>query len=349
MAYTTTSSIDVSKTAYDQLAYYALRPQTLYDALCDVEPTRQSMPGASCVFTIFNDLAPATTPLNESTDITQVAISDSTVTLTLVEYGNGVITTSKLRATSFIDTEPIMGDIIGYNAGVSIDSIVRGVVAGGSNVWYSAGQGATATQIATAQSNGRGSLSNSAALPTVLSSADILTMRAKLRANNVMPFGSMYGCVIHPSAAYDLMNETGVTGWRIPHDYSDPSAIWAGELGSFQSFRFIESPRAPVFGGVSGGQFSGAGYSGSGTNTVFATLCLGRQAIAKGYSVVDGNSAYPHIVDSPVTDALRRFVGWGWYWPGAYGIFRQASLWRIESAATLGDIDPTTGTDVDED
>jgi N4-gp56 family major capsid protein len=323
----------------------------LYDALCDVEPTRQSMPGASCTFTIFNDLAPASTPLNESNDVTAVAISDSTVTLTLLEYGNATISTSKLRATSFIDTEPIFGDIIGYNAGISIDDVVRGVVAGGTNVWYSAGQGATATQINTAQTNGRGSLTNNPAsgnLASLLSSADILTMAKKLRAYNVQPFGSLYGAVIHPSAAYDLQNETGVTGWRIPHDYSDPAAIWAGELGTFQQFRFIESPRAPVFGGVSGSQFSGAGYSGSGTNTVFATLCLGRQAIAKAYSIVDGNSAYPHVVDSPVTDSLRRFVGWGWYWPGAYGIFRQASLWRIESAATLGDIDPTTGTNVDE-
>ena len=350
MAYTGASTIDVSKAAYEQMAYFALRPQMLYDALCDVEPTRQTQPGTSVQFTIFSDLAPASGALSESTDVTAVALSDSTVVVTLVEYGNAVISTAKLRGTSFIQVDPVFGDVLGYNAGISIDSVVRGVAAVGTNVWYSAGQGATSAQISTAQTNARGGISTSSAAGSLLSSADILTVQKKMRANNVQPFGSYYGAVIHPSVAYDLQNETAsaVTAWRSPHNYAAPEQIWAGELGEYLGFRFIESPRAPVFGGVSGGQFSGGAYSGSGTTTVFATLCLGRQALAKAYSIVDGNSAYPHLVDSPVTDSLRRFVGWGWYWLGGYSIFRQASLWRIESAATLGDIDPTGLPNVDE-
>ena len=35
-------------------------------------------------------------------------------------------------------------------------------------------------------------------------------------------------------------------------------------------------------------------------------------------------------------DRLRRYVPLGWYWLGAYGIFRQASVLRIESASLLG-------------
>ena len=346
--FTGASTIDLSKAAYEQMAYFALRPQMLYDALCDVEPTHQTQVGTSVQFTIFSDLAPASGTLSESTDVSAVALSDSTVVVTLAEYGNAVISTAKLRGTSMIQVDPVFGEVLGYNAGISIDSVVRSVVAAGTNVWYSAGQGATAAQVATAQTNARGGLSTSSPSGSLLSAADILTVQKKLRANNVQPFGSLYGCVIHPAAAYDLQNETATTGWRVPHDYSDPTDIWAGELGTFLGFRFIESPRAPVFGGVSGGQFSGGAYSGSGTTTVFATLALGRQAIAKAYSVVDGNGAYPHLIDSPVTDHMRRFVGWAWYWLGGYSIFRQASLWRIESAATLGDIDPTTGTDVDE-
>ena len=34
--------------------------------------------------------------------------------------------------------------------------------------------------------------------------------------------------------------------------------------------------------------------------------------------------------------SLRRFVPLGWYWLGAYGIFRQASVMRIESSSSLG-------------
>jgi hypothetical protein len=39
---------------------------------------------------------------------------------------------------------------------------------------------------------------------------------------------------------------------------------------------------------------------------------------------------------SPVTDKLRRNVGVGWYWLGAYGRFREASLYRIDSSSSIG-------------
>ena len=67
MAYTTTASVDYAQTAYDRLAYFAYRPELYYDRAVEVKPTRQSMPGATVVFTIQNDLPIASAPLNEST------------------------------------------------------------------------------------------------------------------------------------------------------------------------------------------------------------------------------------------------------------------------------------------
>jgi hypothetical protein len=99
--------------------------------------------------------------------------------------------------------------------------------------------------------------------------------------------------------------------------------------------------------------FSGAVVTASGTVTasayntnvnVYATVVLGRQSLAKTFSTIDGNGAFPHVVPGPITDRLRRFVPLGWYWLGAYGIFRQASILRIESASLLG-ADVNTGFD----
>ena len=89
MAYTTTGTVDYVQTAYDMLAYFALRPELYFDQVADVKPTSQSMAGSSVVFNIQNDMALATTALNESTDITPVALTSSQVTLTLAEYGDG--------------------------------------------------------------------------------------------------------------------------------------------------------------------------------------------------------------------------------------------------------------------
>jgi len=186
---------------------------------------------------------------------------------------------------------------------------------------YASGLGATSLGSVTARS--------SVAAANTLSSLDIRVARARLRSQNVPTFGGMYVGYIHPDLVADLQGETisgsNVQGWRAPHVYAQPGEIWTGELGAFEGVRWIETPRAPVF--------SGAGASSA---NVYGTIVLGRQALAKAYSMIDGNGAYPHVVPGPITDRLRRYVPLGWYWLGAYGIFRQASVMRIESTSLLG-------------
>jgi len=320
-AFTGQTTLDFSKAAYDRLAYFALRPELYFDAAADVQPTAQAMPGASVTFTIVNDLPISSSALSESSDVAVTALSDSQVTLTLAEYGNAVLTTAKLRGTSFVDIDPVVANVVGYNAGVSIDTIARGALDNGTNVMYASGLGATSLGSVTARS--------SVAAANTLSSLDIRVARARLRSQNVPTFGGMYVGYIHPDLVADLQGETisgsNVQGWRAPHVYAQPGEIWTGELGAFEGVRWIETPRAPVF----------AGAGASSTN-VYGTIVLGRQALAKAYSMIDGNGAYPHVVPGLITDRLRRYVPLGWYWLGAYGIFRQASVMRIESSSLLG-------------
>lgn len=330
-AYTGQSTVDFSKAAYDRMAYFALRPELYFDQAADVQPTAQSMPGASVAFTIVNDLSIASSALTETSDVATVALSDSQVTLTLAEYGNAVLTTAKLRGTSFVDIDPIVANVVGYNAGVSLDTIARAALDSGTNVMYGSGLGATALNSSVSARSGVTS-------STTLASLDIRAARARLRAQNVPTFGGYYVGYIHPDLVADLQGETvsgsNTQGWRAPHVYSQPGEIWTGELGAFEGVRWIETPRAPVFQGA-----------GSSSTNVYGTIIIGRQALAKAHSYVDGNGAFPHVVPGPITDRLRRFVPMGWYWLGAYGIFRQASVMRIESASLLGaDISTTAGT-----
>jgi N4-gp56 family major capsid protein len=309
---TTTASVGLDQTAYDRLAYFALRPELYYDAIADVQPTRQSMPGASVIFTIISDLAVASTAINESADIDAVALADSQVTVTLVEYGNAVNTTMKIRATSFIEVNPVVANVIGFNAGRSIDSVAQGVVEAGSNVRYS-GQ----------------ATSRDTVIPTdKLTAANVRRALADLRGANVAPNrGNYYTAYIHPDVSYDLRGETGAAAWRDPHTYSQPEEIWSGEIGAFEGFSFIETPRAPLF--------ANAGSSTTLTD-VYGTIFTGRQAIAKAYSTAEGNGATPRVIMSPVVDKLKRFVPIAWYWLGGYKRFREASLRRIDSASSIG-------------
>lgn len=313
------SSLSVDQVAFDRLAYFALRSELLFDQAADVQPVAQAMPGTGVTFTIFADIAAATSTLNEVTDVTPVALSDSQVTVTLNEYGNAVVTTAKLRGTAFLDVDSAAANIIGYNAGDSMDQVVRDVLAAGTNVVYATGGSTTPTS--------RESISTD----DILHADDVRKVVAQLRGANVATFEGSYMGFIHPDVSYDFRSNTDVSAWRTPANYVNPEGIYNGEIGKFESVRFIETPRAKKFANASNGT------STTGTIDAYCTHVMGRQALAKAFSVQDGNGATPKIVRGNVTDILMRLQPLGWYWLGGYGRFREASLRRIESASSIGD------------
>jgi N4-gp56 family major capsid protein len=314
MAYTQASSLSVDQTAFDQIAYFALRSEMLFDAAADVQPVAQSMPGSAVTFTIFSELDDATATLTETSDVTAVAMADSQVTVTLAEYGNTINTTAKLRGTSFLDVDAVAANLIGYNAGSSIDTVVANVLKAATNVIYGGGGSSTPTSNATVQSD------------DIIEANDVRKATAQLRGSKAQTFNGMYMGFIHPDVSYDLRRETGAASWRDPHNYVDTANIYNGEIGAFEAVRFIETPRAPL--DLTGGSAS--------TVDLYSTMIMGRQSLAKAHSITDGNGAYPKVVRGPVVDSLMRFNPIGWYWLGGYGIFRQAAIRVLNSASSLG-------------
>lgn len=314
MSKTQTSSLLTDQVAFDRIAYFALRSELLFDAVADVMPVAQAMPGSSVKFTIFNDLAAVTSTLTEDTDVTPVAMSDSQIEVTLAEYGNAVNTTAKLRGTSFLDVDSAAANIVGYNAGISIDGVIRDVLSAGTNVIYGGGGATDPSSRATV------------AAEDIIEANDVRKIVAALRSANTVSFNGMYMSFIHPDVSYDLRRETGVASWRDPHVYVDVAGIYNGEVGAFEGVRFIETPRAKIF----------ADAGASSTVDVYCTHIVGRQALAKAHSIVDGNGPFPRVVRGPVVDVLSRFQPVGWYWLGGYARFREASLRRIESSSSIG-------------
>ena len=314
MAYTQQSSLGVDQAAYDRMAYFALRSELLFDQAADVQASNQTMPGSSVIFTIFSELAVATTPLTETSDVDPVAMADSNVTVTLTEYGNTINTTAKLRGTAFLDVDAAAANLIGYNAGNSMDTVVREVLAAGTNVVYGGGGSTNPSSRATVQAE------------DIIEANDVRRVTAALRGANVSPWSGYYIGFIHPDVSYDLRRETGNASWNAPHVNMDTANIYTGEIGTFESVRFIETPRTKVR----------TDLGESSTVDVYDTYIMGRQALAKAYSFVDGNGPVPSVRRGPVVDSLMRFNPIGWYWLGGYGRFREASLRRIESSSSIG-------------
>ena len=317
-AYTGVGAVTVDQAGYDRAVYMSLRRNLYFDGVADVQPTAQSMPGSTVIFNIHSDLSVATATLNESTDVDASALSDSQVTVTLVEKGNAVITTAKLRGTSYVPYDPVVADIISYNAAASLDVIAATELVGGSNVRYALGGSSTTDPV------GRTSIEPE----DVITANDQRYVLAKMKANNAMPFGDVFVTFMHPDVEFDLRKETGSGAWRTPHEYAKASEIWAGETGIFEGSKFVVTPSPSLL-------VADAGSSTTLTD-VYLTVTVGKQSLAKAYSYTDGNGEYPQFVQGPVTDKLRRNVPVGWYWLGGYKRFRENSIYRLESSSSIG-------------
>ena len=239
MAYTDSSALaGLIKTAYDRYVEFALRSQPLIRSVADKRPAQQAMPGSSVVFSIYNDLAPATASLSETTDPDAVALSDvTTVSVTLNEYGNASLVTRKLQLFSLSDVDPAVADIIAYNMADSLDRLAMNTLRQGDNVIY----GGSRTSTATITSS------------DTITAANIRRAVAKLRSNKAVPReGSLYWTGIHPEVSHDLRAETGVGGWNDMHKYAETGTgnFWAGSIGTYEGAFFIETPR--MYRGVDG-------------------------------------------------------------------------------------------------
>jgi N4-gp56 family major capsid protein len=314
---TTQSLSQIVRVAQDRQAYYALRSQPLHEALADVKPAQQAMPGNVVSFTIIDNLAPATTALSEQSDVAPVNASTTQVSVSLTEYGNSVIENAAVRATGFIDVDEAVMNIISYNLVDSLDIIALAQLIAGQNVRYAAGRTTRATLVANSTTN----------TYDLISPDDVRYVTAKLRGNRAAPKKQgLFVTFWHPDVSADFRATTGsFAGWRDAHVYASPTAIFAGEVGAFEGQAFVETPRASIQLNA-GGNNPGTGNASS----VYISICAGEQALARA-AAID-----PHVVGSPIVDTLRRFPGYGWYTMLGYGRFREASLYRYESVARYG-------------
>jgi N4-gp56 family major capsid protein len=303
-----TGTSDISalvKTAYDQYVRMALRSIPVMRAIADVKPVQQAMPGSSVVFSIYSDLAQATSTLTETSDVSSIALGNpNQVTVTLNEYGSAVTTTKKLNLTSFNDVDSALADIIAYNSADSIDAVVAAVLTGGSNVIY-AGTTATSTNTITATST--------------MAVADIREAVTQLRTNKAVPrINDLYAAYLHPRQAADLRAESGTGGFQALTQYVDRTPFVAGAVGVIEGAFVVETPRIPF-----------AANTQSPAVNVYKAVIAGREALAEA----QGQDI--STVIGPEIDALRRFRTIGWYYMGGFARLREAALYRIESAASI--------------
>lgn len=310
--YTSTSQVpNLVTSAYDRYMRLALRSIPQFRTFADTRPVQQTHPGSSVIFTLYSDMSEATSTLNETTDPEIAAIADPTrVTVTLNEYGNYSVVTKKLQAFSLDGAlDANLANMLAYNQAASIDTVVQGVIDNTSNVIHEQGGSLKTSGLAV----------NSIVAADTLKARDIRYAVTKLRAANVRPTrGEHYAVVLHPEVAHDLRVETGSTGWRTPHEYVDPSNIYAAEIGTFEGALFVESPRCSQ-------------VANSAPLDVYQTYVFGQEALAEAVAIE------PHtVINGAIVDPLDRKMAIGWHGLLGWNLFRPESLWMIKTASSVG-------------
>lgn len=294
---------DIVQTAFDtEMAPY-LREEPIFRPFTDKRPTRQAMPGDVVTLTIYGELALATTPLTENADVDAVAMpANRQLNVTLVEYGNAVVTSRYLERTAFTQTvAQDVGREVGLNAARSIDKIYQNVLDGATNVAWVDNTGDVVTADPAVEGN--------------ITSVSIQTMSTFLRRRNSVPrFGDIHACVIHPDVAHDLMAESGVNTWRQPHEQVDTMAIYNGVLGDYMGVRFVTNSKCTVT---------------SATPDVYTTYFIDREAL------VEVVSDDVRVVVGPNIDKLNRFRTVGWYALLGVSRYRENALQLLKTASSI--------------
>lgn len=292
------------KTFYDKALLKFAKPNLVHDQFAQ----KRNIPkngGKTIEFRRYSQLPKALTPLIEGLTPDGQNLNVTTVSATVDQYG-GYITLSDVLLLTAIDNNLMEAiELLGDQAGRTLDTITREVLCSGTNVIYAGGaQGRTA--ITTANK---------------LSVDDIKKAVRELKVGLAKKINGYYVAIVHPDCVYDLENDDE---WINASQYAGSTQIFEGEIGKLYGVRFVESTEAKIW-----------AEAGASNISVYATLVLG--ANAYGTTNVEGGglqSIVKQLGSGGTADPLNQRATAGWKAIKTAEILYDDYLVRIESAST---------------
>ena len=272
---------DEMKTYYEMTLIDEAQPKLVHNQFADKYPIPKNK---TIEFRKYDSLAKATTPLTEGVTPSGNALNVSTITATIAQYGDYISMSDLLEMTAIDNNVVQATKLLGSQAGRTLDSITRDVMAGGTNVIYAGGK------------LSRSALTSDDTLKPIY----FLQAAAQLETMNADTIDGSYVAIIHPYAAFDLMTSPE---WVDVHKYADPEAIFNGEIGKLGNVRFVTTSEAKIW----KDETCPEGLA------VFGTIVLGAHAYATTELEGGGlRTIIKQLGSSGVADALdqRSSVGW---------------------------------------
>lgn len=297
------------RTFYDRTLLSRLLPKLVFLQYGQKKPMPKKK-GDTAQFRRYNSLAAATTPLTEGVTPAGKSLSITTITATVDQFGDFIELSDLLDLMGIDDNATEALELLGEQAGLTMDTVVRDIVAAGTNVYY---VGAATSRITVAAAH-------------KIDGVTMRRVRQIMARNNISPVaGNDYLAFIHPDVAYDIM---GDSAWVDANKYAGSTKIFEGEIGKMYGVRYIETTLAPIF--------TGAGAAGI---DVYGTIVIGKDA----YGVPDiAGSSKPQTIIKQLgsegsADPLdqRSSVGWKALFTAVR--LQELAILRVESSASIPD------------
>ena len=299
------------KTYYDDYLIDCSLPKLVHDQFAQKRPIPAGG-GKSIEFRKIDPLPKALTPLTEGVTPDGQKLTISTVTASIAQYGGYVELSDMVLMTAIDNNLVIAAKQLGAQAGKTLDTITREVLAGGTNVQYAEGQVTSRAALTGGAASGNHYLTVDAVRRAV----------RQLKKNDAEPIDGYYIGIIHPDVAYDLMTDPK---WVNVKSYSDPEGIYEGEIGRIEGVRFVETSEAKVF--------TGAGKDG---RDVYATLILGDNAYGTTEVVGGGlEMIVKQLGSGGSSDPLDQRASVAWKATKAAVRLQEAYMVRIETTSTF--------------
>lgn len=186
-----TSSAGLSHLAavlYRRKALDRLQKKFVFRAAC-MKDMLQRQNGRTVQFFRYSNFAANTTPTVEGTVGTSLSLTSKIVQATVSQFSAFITISDLLDATAIDPIVQSAAELLGYQAGLSVDTITRNII--------------------DAQSFG----TNQALVSAFFRVADLRNARSGLQANDVLPFeGDEFLAYMHPFVSYDLVNDPAASG-----------------------------------------------------------------------------------------------------------------------------------------
>lgn len=272
-------------------------------------------------FRKYNSLTAATTPLTEGITPTgsQLSVTDSNATV--LQYGDFVTLTDKLQMETEDPIETEATDVLGEQAGDTLDILTRDILAAGTTIQYVTGASAR-TDITAAMKISLVEIKKAVRTLKNNKAKRITSMVDPQTGYGSSPVDACYIGIVHPNTTYDLKTETtfvpiekyaaGLKGGALP-----------GEVGKLDEVRFCETTNAKVW------------TLGGSSVDAYCTLILGMNAYGK--TRISGeamNVIRKQLGSAGSADPLDQRSTVGWKATYVAKILQQLFMLRIEHGCT---------------